>query len=164
MSLEGILKLIHVLSAFWFVAGLLGRAFALETARRAGNMPTVQTLVQLAGRFEFLMVRPGSLLLLAGGMVTAWVEGWAILGFLQGGASNWVLVSLVLYLSTLPLILVVFLPRGRVFEAALQEAVAQGGVTPRLTAAFADPAVAAAHNYEWIIVAIIIVLMVLKPL
>jgi hypothetical protein len=109
------------------------------------------------------MVRPGSLLLLAGGLITAWAEGWPVFGFLQGGGANWVLVSLVLYLSTVPLIIGVFIPRGRVFEAALEEAAAQGSVTPRLTTAFADRAVAAAHGYEWLMIALIITLMVLKP-
>jgi len=163
MSLDSIWKLLHILTAFWFVGGLLGRAFALSAARRAAQVPTVAALVQLAGRFENLMVRPGSLLILAVGLLAAWAGGWPVLGFLQGGTSNWVLVSLVLYLTSIPLVIAVFLPRGRVFEAALQEALAQGSVTPRLTAAFDDRAVAAGHVYEWVLVAVIIGLMVLKP-
>ncbi len=163
MSWDGIWKLIHILTAFWFVGGLLGRAFALSAARRAPRVPTVQALVQLAGRFENVMVRPGSLLILVVGLLAAWAGGWPVLGFLQGGSSNWVLASLVIYLTSIPLVIVVFLPRGRVFDAALQEAAAQGSVTPRLVAAFDDRAVAAAHTYEWIVVVVIIGLMVLKP-
>jgi uncharacterized membrane protein len=163
MSLDSLWKLIHILAAFWMVGGLLGRTFALGAARRAPQVPTVQALVQLAGRFENLMVRPGSLLILGVGVLAAWAGGWPVLGFLQGGSSNWVLVSLVLYLTSIPVIIAVFIPRGRIFEAALQEAVTQGSVTPRLTTAFDDRAVAAGHIYEWIIVVVIIGLMVLKP-
>jgi len=54
------------------------------------------------------------------------VQGWPILGFLQGGAVNWVLVSILIYLSTMVFVVRVFLPRGKLFEAALQEAVARG--------------------------------------
>src|SRR6478672_9258216 len=121
MDLALILKLLHIVIAFGFVGGVLGRTFAMGQASRTADVTTIQALVQLGGRFEYLMVRPGSLLLLLGGLLTAWVEGWPILGFLQGGATNWVLASLLLYLSTLPLIIAVFLPRGRIFETALRE-------------------------------------------
>jgi hypothetical protein len=61
------------------------------------------------------------------------------------------------------MISLVFLPRGKVFEAALQDAVAQGRVTSRLTAAFNDQAVAFGHNYELAALAVIVFLMVAKP-
>ena len=48
----------------------------------------------------------------------------------------------------LPLIPLVFVPRGRVFEATLAEATARGVVTPELAAAWRDPVVRAAHWYE----------------
>ena len=53
--------------------------------------------------------------------------------------------------------------RGRVFERALAEATERGEVTPELGVAFRDPAVAAARIYEVIVVALIVVLMVVKP-
>ena len=58
----------------------------------------------------------------------------------------------------------IFLPRGRRFGAALEHTRAVGTVTPELRAAFADPVVAAAHTYEALAVAIIVALMVLKPI
>ena len=97
------------------------------------------------------------------GLLAAWRGGWPILGFLQGGSANWILVSLVLYLTLVPLILWVFLPRGRVFEGALRDALAEGRVTPALRAAFADPVVAAAHAWELIAIVLVIALMVTKP-
>jgi hypothetical protein len=69
----------------------------------------------------------------------------------------------VLLLSVLPLVPLVFLPRGRVFEAAMASARAAGTVTPELRAAFADPMVAFAHWYEVTAVGIVVALMVLKP-
>src|SRR6185369_9725248 len=89
------------------------------------------------------------------GLFAAWRGGWPILGFLQGGSVNWVLASLVLYLSLVPLIVWVFLPRGRVFELALQEAVAGGRVTPALREAFADPVVTAAHAWELVAITLV---------
>ena len=96
------------------------------------------------------------------GLIAAWVRGWPILGFLQGGGSNWVLVSLVIYLSIIPVIVFVFIPRGKIFRAAFDEAKALGQVTPRLKAALGDPVVAAAHSYELLIVAVITALMVTR--
>jgi hypothetical protein len=158
-----ILKLIHVLLGFWFVTGLLARNLTLSRAARLDDVRVIRGLVDQAGRFEQLMVRPGSMALLVFGLLTAWAQGWPILGFLQGGSTNWLLASIVLYVSMIPLIALVFLPRGKIFEAALSEATAQGQVTPVLTSAFQDRAVASAHTYELIATALVIVLMVTKP-
>ena len=77
--------------------------------------------------------------------------------------SRWLAVSLILYLSSIPFIPLVFIPRGRVFEQALVQAKERGEVTPELSAAFHDPAVAFAWNYELVVIVAIIVLMVTKP-
>jgi hypothetical protein len=57
----------------------------------------------------------------------------------------------------------VFLPRGRIFEGALRDALAEGRITPALREAFADPVVAAAHAWELIAITLVIALMVTKP-
>ena len=97
------------------------------------------------------------------GLIAAWARGWPILGFLQGGQANWVLVSLVVYLSIIPVIVFVFVPRGKRFRLALEAAVAEGRVTPALSAALADPALAAARAYEQGMILVLTFLMVLKP-
>jgi len=97
------------------------------------------------------------------GLIAAWARGWPILGFLQGGTVNWVLTAIVIYLSIVPVILFVFIPRGKVFRAAFDEAVALGQVTPRLTAALKDPAVESARTYELVMIVTITVLMIAKP-
>jgi hypothetical protein len=162
VALTAILNLLHVLIAFLLVSGIVGRGVALRQAARAGGIGAVEALMRLAGRFE-AMVRAPSIIVLVLGLLVAWRGGWPILGFLQGGSVNWILASLVLYLTLVPLIVFVFLPRGRIFEQALQDALRLGRVTPALTAAFADPVVAAAHAWELIALGLIVVLMVAKP-
>jgi hypothetical protein len=57
----------------------------------------------------------------------------------------------------------VFVPRGRVFDRALADARQRGAVTLELTAAFRDLVVRAARTLELVVVAVILVLMVVKP-
>jgi hypothetical protein len=97
------------------------------------------------------------------GIGAAVAGGWPLLGFLQGARSNWLLVSLLLFLSMIPVIVYVFVPRGRVFAQALEDALRRERVTPELRAAFADKYVATAHVYELVVTFFIIALMVAKP-
>ena len=66
---------------------------------------------------------------------------------------GWILVSLILYLSLVPLI----------FWVSLPSALAERRVAAELTTAFADPVVAAGHAWELIVIVLLIVLMVTKP-
>lgn len=150
---------LHVAIAFWFVAGLIGRGLTLARARSSADIDAVYLLTELAGRFENLMVIPGSIAVFVAGLLAAWAEGIP----LWGPGSGWLLVALIPFLSTLPLVPLIFLPRGKVFGAALADARAQGEVTPALTEAFHDPAVAFARNYEMVVIAVIVALMVVKP-
>lgn len=163
MSLAIVTKLLHVLTVIWFISGLLGRWLALGQAAKTTNVQTVSDLLKLSGIFERRMVIPGWQAVFLLGLVTAWLQGWPLLGFLQGANSNWVLVAIVLFLTQLPLVPFVFLPRGRIFGQALEQSVSQGQVTPELTAAFSDRAVYASHIYELVSTFAIIVLMVTKP-
>ena len=163
MSLVLIVKLVHVLIAVWFISGLLGRWVALNRAAEAGDVRIAFELSELAGRFERLMVIPGSILVLVFGLVTAWIAGLPVFGFLQGASTNWLLASLILYISTIPLVPLLFLPRGARFGAALSAALERGEVTSELRAAFVDPAVRAGHIYEFVVVFVVLALMVLKP-
>ncbi len=58
------------------------------------------------------------------GMATAIAQGRPFLGPFQGAPVDWLFVSIVIYLSVIPVIPLVFLPRGKVFAAALEEATA----------------------------------------
>jgi len=154
---------IHVLLVFWLVSGIIGRGVAMAQARRTQDVAELRTLVTLAHVFEIRFVRSATFAVLIAGLIAAWARGWPILGFLQGGQANWVLASLLLYLTIIPVIVFVFVPRGRVFRLALDAAVAEGRVTPQLKAALADPAVAAARAYEQAMIVVLTFLMVVKP-
>lgn len=159
MELADVLQVLHVLAGFWFVAGLIGRDVVLARARRSDDLGRVRALLDVSGPFERWMVIPGSFAVLILGIATMWAQHLP----LWAEGTRWVTVSLVAFLTLAPLVPLVFLPRGRVFESALAGAVEVGHVTPELTAAFHDPVVAAAHWYELGVVAFVVVLMVTKP-
>jgi uncharacterized membrane protein len=154
---------LHVLVVFLLVAGILGRDVVYERAARASDLAEIRALVSLGGVFERRFVRPATTYVPLAGILAAWLRGWPILGFLQGGQANWVLAAIVIYLTIIPVIVLVLVPRGRIFRRAYDEAVARGAVTPELTRALRDPWVRAARVYEWVMIAVISCLMILKP-
>ena len=151
--------LLHVAVAFWFVAGLLGRNVTMAKARSANDLSTLVELVDLSGRFERLMVIPGSFGVVVLGLLAAWAEGQP----LAGTDDWWLLTSLILVVGLGVLVPTVFLPRGKVFESALEQARQRGEVTPELRNALRDPAVRNARAAEIVVVAVIVALMVTKP-
>lgn len=159
MSLADLLQFLHVASAFWFVTGLIGRDVILGRARRSDDLARIRVLLEASGPFERILVIPGSFAVLSLGILTWWAEKLPLWG--QG--SRWVPVSLIVFASTIPLVPLIFLPRGKAFNAALTSAIEAGRVTPDLTAAFRDPWVAAARWYELTVVAALVLLMVTKP-
>ncbi len=161
-SFGGLLALSHALAGVAFVAGLLGRWIVLGLAARATDLGSMRTLAAAAGPFERLVI-VGSQVVLVLGIATAIAEGIPFHGPLQGGRVDWLFVALLLYLSIIPLVPLVFLPRGKIYEAAMAEAVARGEVTPALREAWHDPVVRAAHLYELGVVTVVLVLMLTKP-
>lgn len=156
--IELLLKLSHVVLAILLVAGIIGRWVLLGRAARSNDVEHAHLLADAAAPFERVAQLSGPLLL-AFGMATAWAQDYPWLGLSTG----WMALSLLLVLPILAMIPTVFLPRGSVFESAMAEARAAGHVTDALRAAWADPAVAFARRYELAAVALIVVLMVLKP-
>jgi hypothetical protein len=145
-----------------FISGLVGRWITLGRAAHATEIRDLRTLLDLSSRFERIVVVTSSLVLVFG-VATAIAQGRPFLGPLQGVSVDWLFASLVIYLSAIPLVPIVFLPRGRVFEAALEEATREGAVTAQLRTAFADPVVRAAHIYEFAVTFTVLVLMISKP-
>lgn len=159
------LRLLHALAGVLLVAGLLGRYVALmqaERAAQADDLRAVRALLGASRIFEQMVIQSSIAVLLLGFM-TAWSQGYQLVGFLQGGRYNWLLVSVVVFVSTLPLVPLVFLSRGRRFGAALDESVSSRCVTPGLIVAFADPVTRAAHIYAFGAVVVVLVLMIAKP-
>ena len=158
MEWSDLAKLLHVAIAIVFIAGLIGRWIVLRQAAAAGDPEAAYRLANAAEPFEWIVIRGGPAIL-AAGLLTAWAQGYPWLGLTTG----WMLVSVILLLSPLPFVPLVFLPRGKVFDAELDEARRQGAITPGLRAAFADPMVALARRWELASVGLVVALMVLKP-
>lgn len=157
------LKLFHELSAFWFIAGVVGRQLVRYQARQGDDVRRFANLMQVAGRFESLMVIPGNLLVILFGLLLAWRGGWPTFGFLQGAETNWLLATLLILLGGLLMVPLIYLPRGRLFDQVLQEALAAGEMTPALTAVLGDPVLRWALRAEQFGLLVILALMVLKP-
>jgi uncharacterized membrane protein len=153
-----LLKLAHVALAMIFVAGLAGRWVVLRAAEQSDEIGRTDSLLKAAEPFE-RTVRISSILVVVAGLLTAWAQGYDWLGLTTG----WMLASVAIFVVIGLLIPTVFLPRGAWFAEALEGARSEGRVTDRLRAAFADPAVRAAHWAEGVAVAAIVALMVLKP-
>ena len=96
------IKLLHILSGMMMIAGLVGRGITRIQAAKTEDIHEFNMLIQLGGRFENQLVIPGSILVFFLGLISAWLRGWPILGFLQGASSNWLLASTLLYLAMVP--------------------------------------------------------------
>ena len=99
MSIYLLMKLLHVLAAFWMISGVVGRDFAFWRAGRATSVQAVQALLQISDFFERYAVIPVSFAVLVFGLIVTWMQKWPLFGFLQGAHSNWLLVSSFLFLG-----------------------------------------------------------------
>jgi hypothetical protein len=162
VSLAGPVVLAHALIGILFVVGLVGRWIVLGMAERSSELRTMRTLSTAAAPFERIVI-VSSTLVLVFGLAAAWLQGRNVLGPITGGSVDWLFVALVLYVSNVPLVPLVFLPRGKVFAAALRDAEAEDRITPALAAAWRDPVVRGAHWYELGSTTIVLVLMLTKP-
>ena len=158
VSLASFVVFLHVVTAFFLVAGLIGRWIVLGRARRSADLEEIDVLLPVAERFEKIVI-PSSGAILVLGLLAMWAQDRPL--FKED--AYWLLVSLLLYLTLIPQIPLIFIPRGRLFDAALADARQRGSVTPELTAAFHDRGVAFARTYEVVVVGIVVALMVLKP-
>ena len=164
MSLYLFMKLLHVLAAFWLIAGVVGRDFAFWQAGRATSVQAVQGLLHLSDFLERWAVIPVSVLGLIFGLIVTWMQKWPLFGFLQGAASNWLLVSSILFIGISAVIAPLRLIERRKQRAkALDEAIVLGAITPALTAALHDKVVNRFRMTELILLLVIIILMVTKP-
>ena len=163
MNLYTLMKLLHILAAFWFVSGLIGRDFSFWQAGRATNVQAVQALLQISEFFERYAVILIAAAVMVFGLILTFLQKWPLFGFLQGSSTNWLLVSFVLFaggsLVVAPLRLV---ERRKERTRALEEALAQGIITPKLSAALRDKVVVQFRAVEFVIIVIIIILMVTK--
>jgi uncharacterized membrane protein len=159
-----LMKLLHVLAAFWLVSGVVGRGLAFWQAGRAKDVHVVHALLQISEFFERYAVIPVSIAVLVFGLIVTWMLKWPLFGSLQGSSSNWLLVSFILFVGISAFIGPLGLAaRRKERERALKEALAQESITLRLLAALNDKVVIRFRVVEFIILITIIVLMVTKP-
>jgi uncharacterized membrane protein len=158
MDVETVLKFLHVAAASVFVAGLIGRGLVLGRARRSRHLAEIELYLKLSDPFEKMVVQ-GSIAVLVLGIVTMIAQGRPL--FQEG--SYWLPTSIALFATIIVLVPTVFIPRGKAFGRALDDARQRGEVTGELERAFRDDTVAFARIYEFVVVGIMGALMVLKP-
>jgi len=158
-----VVKFLHVSSVIVCVGGLFARQLIRQHAKKSNDVQLFATFSQAAGKIENAMVIPGMTAILVFGVALGLIGHSPILGFLQGAQQNWLLVSNMLLIGILVIIPTVLVPRGKIFEPILQEALAKGQITPELRAVMNDNIVNLAHRYEEVALVIITALMVLKP-
>jgi uncharacterized membrane protein len=164
MNLYVMMKLLHVLAAFWFISGVIGRDFAFWRAGKATNVQAVQALLQISDFFERYAVIPISMAVFLFGLIITLLQRWPLFGFLQGSPINWLLISFLLFLGiSLAIGPLKLIPRRKERMRALEEALGQGTITPALTASLNDKVVVQFRMVELIILIVIIILMVTKP-
>jgi uncharacterized membrane protein len=164
MNLYLFMKLMHVLAAFWMISGVVGRGLAFWQAGKAREVRAVHALLEVSEFFERYAVIPVSVAVLVFGLIVTWMQKWPLFGFLQGSPTNWLLVSFLLYVGISAFIAPLGLvARRKERTRALEDALAQGTITPQLSAALNDQVVIRFRMVEFLTTVVIIILMVTKP-
>lgn len=163
MNWYTVVKFLHIASVIVCVGGLFARQLIRQHAKKMNDIQSFSTFTQAAGKIENAMVIPGMMAIMIFGVILSLIAHFPILGFLQGAQQNWLLVANILLIGILVIIPTVLVPRGKIFEPLLQEALTKGQITPELRAAMNDNIVNLAHRYEEVALIIITALMVLKP-
>jgi uncharacterized membrane protein len=164
MTLYLLMKLMHVLTAFWMISGVVGRGLTFWLAGRVKDVQAVHALLQISEIFERYAVIPVSIGVLVFGLIVTWMQKWPLFGFLQGSPTNWLLVSFLLFVGISAFIAPLGLvARRKEREHALEEALSQGTITQRLMASLQDKIVARFRVAEMVVLLVIVILMVTKP-
>lgn len=154
---------LHILSSIMLVGGIFARQIVRSYAKKITDVRAVAELYRAAGRIETVMIRPFTLFVVVFGAIYAAMIGAPLFGFLQGASQNWLLVTnIMVLLIPLPIIFF-FIPRGKIFEPILKEALLKGEVTPELWKQLHDPAMRRMHLMEMVGVLFVVYLMVFKP-
>lgn len=158
-----IVKFLHILAVAITTGGMFARQLVRSFVTKSDDVKTVASLTQVVLRIDRTMVIPWSSAMLVFGIILSIMMKWPIFGFLQGADKNWLLVSIILLIFMQVLIPSAFLPHNKKVAALLQTALAEGRVTPELSAVLADQKNKAAHYTEEVIILVVAALMVLKP-
>ena len=149
--LRAIVLVAHVGSAFWFVIGFVAAGVLTELARRAATADERRYLLGLSGRFDGWFQIPGGTLVGLSGLLAVFVLGHAV-------AEPWVIVSIVLFAGVTFGGAVIWRRRSMRTRAALD-----AGDEAHVLTILGDPRAVAQGWLERAAVAVVIVLMVLRP-
>ena len=164
MNLYVFMKLMHVLTAFWLISGVVGRGLTFWQAGRVKDVQSIHALLQVSEFFERYAVIPVSVAVLVFGLIVTWMQKWPLFGVLQGSPTNWLLVSFILFAGISAFIAPLGLvARRKERERAMEESLTQGTISQRLSAALHDKVVIRFRIVEMIVLSVIIILMVTKP-
>ena len=75
MDWRAVAVLVHVLAAFWFVAGYVATNVCTEIARRSASDEECRAALTLSGRFDRWLNAPGGSAVAISGLLTLWVYG-----------------------------------------------------------------------------------------
>jgi hypothetical protein len=163
MNWYSILRFLHILSSIVFIGGIVARQVVRARGKRSANIRELEAYFLAAGQIEKLMVIPGNLTVILFGVILAIMIKAPIFGFLQGAPANWLLVTNLLLIGGGLMVPLIFLPRGKVYDRLMQQALARDEITAELRAHLEDPVVKRAHFLEISLVVVILILMVFKP-
>lgn len=160
MNLYGLVKVLHILAVTAFISGVVGRALIRARLLRLDDIHIVSEFIQLEGHFDEWLVVRGSIATGLSGLLLTWLGHWPLV---QAGVPTWTLVGAMLFLATIPLVIWVYIPRGKVFSMVFAEALAQKRVTVELRAALSDQVIRTSYLYEYLMLPVVLTLMVIKP-
>jgi predicted integral membrane protein DUF2269 len=155
-----LMVVVHVLTVFLLVGGIVGRDVTHWQAARTNDLSRLRHYIDLAHSFEML-VRVMTGWVFVAGLGAAWARSWPILGLHHG--PHWVLAAILIYLTIIPWIVFVFVPSGKAFRAVLADAILKNDVTPALKASLADPKTNAGRLYELAMIVVLTWLMIARP-
>src|SRR5215217_9129504 len=163
MSWLDLFLFLHIMSSIMLVGGIFARQIVRGYAKKSSDVRMISELYNAAGQIERVMVRPFTGFVVLFGVIYALMIKAPVFGFLQGAEQNWLLVTNIMVLLIPFPIIFFFVPRGKIFEPIMTDALAKGEVTPELRAQLYDPAMRRVHLLEMGAVLIVVVLMVFKP-
>ena len=143
--------LVHVLAAFWWIAGYVGTNVCTELARRAGSEAEGRAALLMSSRLDRILNAPGGTFVGLTGLAALVAYGYSPL-------TPWIAASILLMVSVVGLGITYWRRFGGRVEAAL--AASDWSVTRSL---LTEPRSVVVSRVENVAVASIIGLMVLRP-
>ncbi|HEU0296991.1 MAG TPA: DUF2269 family protein [Anaerolineales bacterium] len=163
MSWYLLLRFLHILSSIVFIGGIFARQAVRSRGKKATSIRELEAYFSAAGQIEKLMVIPGNMAVIVFGVILAIMMKAPIFGFLQGASQNWLLVTNLMLVAGGLMVPLVFLPRGKIFDRLMQDALGRDEITSELRSHLDDAVVKRAHFLEMFLVVVIVILMVFKP-